>query len=195
MTTRAHVAAIFLCFGVAALPAIGGQIIGSPTGLISPAVTINFTEYGILQNTVLTNQYAALGVTFSSGMYEVGSPGDAAANFLPSGGAATTPFSLYFTSVQSSAAVILVTNEGTSTFTALLGGSLVDSFSASTGPQRYYGFTSENFDQIQITPGGFLNVGVLTRIELGPAVPEPSTCALLGTGLLGLLAWRRKRTA
>jgi len=199
MTTRAHVAVIILCLGMAALPAIGGQIIGSATGLTSPAVTISFTEYGILQDTVLTNQYAALGVTFSSGMYEagsggVGSPGDAAANFL-AGQAATTPFSLYFTSIQSSAAFILVTNAGTSTFTALLGGSLVDSFSASSGPQRYYGFTGENFDQIQIAPGGVGNVGVLTRIELGPAVPEPSTYALLGTGLLGLLAWRRKRTA
>ena len=194
MTTRAHVVVIFLCFGVAALPAIGGQIIGSPTGLTSPAVTITFTEYGILENTVLTNQYAALGVTFSSGMYEAGSPGDAASNVSP-GGVATTPFSIYFTSVRSSAAVILVTNTGTSTFAAFLAGAPVDSFSASTGPQRYYGFTGENFDQIQITPGGLLNVGVLTQIELGSAVPEPSTYALLGTGLLGLLAWRRKRTA
>jgi hypothetical protein len=115
--------------GVAPLQA--GVIIGDPTGLARPAVTITFTELGIRDGTPLTAQYASLGVIFSSGMYQ--STG-AVVNFAP-GSTATSPFSLYFTSPQSSVAVNLVTNSGTSSFSALLGGALVDSFSASTGAQ------------------------------------------------------------
>ncbi len=174
--------------GVAPLKA--GLIVGDPTGLASPAVTITFTEFGIPDGTAVTDQYAGLGVIFSSGMYQTSG---AIGNFGP---IVTSPFSIYFTSPQSSAAVNLVTNAGTSSFSALLGGALVDSFSAPTGAQAYYGFTGESFDEIQVTPGGFNNVGVVVRVQLGSEpVPEPSAFALLGSGLLGLLALGLKRRA
>jgi hypothetical protein len=168
---------------VAVAPLKAGIIVGDPTGLASPAVTITFTEFGIPDGTAVTNQYASLGIIFSSGMYQTSG---AVVNFL--GPLVTSPFSIYFTSPQSSAAVNLVTNTGTSSFSALLGGAPVDSFSASTGAQAYYGFTGESFDEIQITPGGLYNVGVLVNVQLGSEpVPEPSAFALLGSGLLGLL--------
>jgi hypothetical protein len=191
MATRVCAFMILLTFSVGVAPLIGGIIVGDPTGLASPAVTITFTEFGIPDGTVVTNQYSSLGVILSSGMYQATG---AVVNFGIGG--VTSPFSIYFTSPQTSAAVNLVTNSGTSSFSALLGGALVDSFSASTGAQAYYGFTGESFDQIQITPGGFNNMGVVVNVQLGAEpVPEPSTYALLGCGLLGLLAFRRKQTA
>ncbi|MGD0499558.1 MAG: PEP-CTERM sorting domain-containing protein [Bryobacteraceae bacterium] len=181
------------CF-LGAHPLFGGQIVADLTGLASPALTINFTELGIPQNSALTDQYASLGVTFSAGMYQ----GDSDAQNFPAGPnpVITAPFAIYFTSVQSSAALRFVSNPGTSTFAALLDAAPVDSFATSTGAPAYYGFTGESFDEIQITPGGVGSAAFVIDIQLGSSpVPEPSACALLGGGLLGLLAWRRKRTA
>ena len=192
MTKRLYTCVILLGCCVGINPLMGGTIVGNATGLASPAVTINFTEFGIPLDTVLTNQYSSLGITFSSGIYQdIG----AVRNF--SGGkdsVVTTPFTIYFTSPRTSAAVRFVSNAGTSTFTALLGADSVDSFSTETGAPLYYGFTGETFDQIRIAPGGFLNAAFVIEVQLGSApVPEPSACALLGSGLLGLLAWRGRR--
>jgi len=71
-------------------PLEAGVIAGDPTGLVGPAVTITFTEFGIPDDTAVTAQYAGLGIIFTSGMYQ---PSGAVINFS-SGSIPTSPFSI-----------------------------------------------------------------------------------------------------
>jgi hypothetical protein len=195
MKIKRHVYPLLIAVLVAAAPLFGGQMIGDPFGLTSPAVSITFTEFGIAGNTELTDQYASLGVTFPGGVYQ---DSGAVTNFLTSPTlVVTNPFYVDFTSPRTSAALQFATNTGTSTFTALSHGVAVDSFSfAMGGSALYYGFFDENFDEIRIDVDALLNVGVIINAQLGPtAVPEPSAFALLGGSLMALLGWRRYRGA
>jgi hypothetical protein len=145
-----------------------------------------------------------LGVTFTGLFYE-----DAVGFLnarLPSAINATTstvnnPFFIRFTQPRSQAAFSLDTNPGTSTFEALLNGSVVDSFTAGSnrnGINSFYGFTGVTFDALRVTAGG-TGVAVIDNIQLGPAVtaqsvPEPFS--IIGTLVGGAAALRlRKKLA
>jgi len=181
-------------------------------GLVDPAFTLTFDEIVFPEGTVITNEYADYGITFKPtdpGMvYDTQGPapfpgidGHYVGNFFP----VNNPFSIVFTSVFStphtSAAFGMATNPGTTIFTALLGGLIVESFTALTTFDDpfagYYGFVGILFDEIQIQIDSELalidNIQMIPLTEMTPVpVPEPATILLVGSGL-AFSAFRRRR--
>jgi hypothetical protein len=179
----------------------------SSSGLASPATTITFDEVILGSGTPLTTQYSAFGVKFSGLFYSPqpgtfpGVTGNKAGNF-PSidNPVTTTSFSLLFTADQTDVAFGYATNPTTTTLTALLDGSVVESFvqsTTSTEPATaFLGFTGVTFDQILISVSE-RQLALLDSIQLGTSatVPEPTALALVGSGLAALSGWvwRRRR--
>jgi hypothetical protein len=199
-----RIATGLLAVAVATLPALrASEINNSATGLTSPTETIDFTEVPLADGTALTNQFAAYGVTFSnlwySTVYDFGTSivAPEAANFSI-GCPCVNPYSIFFSTPQTDVAFGLVTNSGdNTTITALLGGSVVDSFTATTDLSgNFFGFTglSGGFDQIQLsTQDNVDGAAVIDTIELGTAIPEPASWVLLALGTASLAVVRRFR--
>ena len=176
-------------------------------GLASPTSTITFDEIVVPQNTVVDIQYAGLGVTFTTGLrYDtqgaVAFPGITGHYLGNNDGvnlsSIVNPFSIFFGPAVTAAAFGMATNPTTTLFEALLGGSLVESFSVATtfdnAAQSFYGFTGIMFDEIKITARGtgVETAALIDNIQFNP-VPEPSTIFLFGSGLAGLVAWRVRK--
>ncbi len=130
-------AALAMCLTVSRAEA--GFINGSAVGLSNPGVVLTFDEIVLPAQTEVTNQYAAYGVTFSPfAMYdEIGNPGfpnisgNYLTNFIANVGANRIE-SIQFSRPVTAAAFAIATQTGTTSFTALLNGKVVDSGSAST---------------------------------------------------------------
>jgi len=173
------------------------------TGLANPAETITFDEDVLPFDTVVTTQYANYGVTFSPGLYydpqaytATGVSGNSVGNFNVGGGGYLSPVTMNFSSVQSSVLFGSADDGSLFTFTALLNGVPVDSFSAvipTTGD--YFGFEGENFNAIEValqsnTSGPYF---LIDNIELSnAAVPEPASLGLLAFGGAAMLRRRRR---
>ena len=189
---------------VLAAPVAGAQSINrSATGLASATQTITFEG----QSGAIGSQYAAQGVTFGSGAFFDGS-----SYFSGSGGAQTAannfgngvvnPIDIFFTNAIQGVAFQFITNPGTTTFTALLGGSTVSTFSASTDVNGWIGNATEFYgfdntvvlDQIQINVGNDDGALVLDNLQTGVvATPEPASMTLVATGLIGMFGVARRR--
>lgn len=192
-------------------PAHALAIDTSPTGLTNPAQTIDFSDLAgeaPVGTTALTNQYSSAGVTFSN-LYFVGSADfdtisfgefpykDSASAFnitsLSTGMTTVNPFSIQFASPQTRAAFKIYSSTPTVTFTALLNGTLIESFTSSSvtngPPGEYYGFTGVTFDQIQIAVGGSdLRAAGISSLQIGEATPVPfGFTPLPGLAVSGLL--------
>jgi hypothetical protein len=185
------------------------DILINNTGLPSPAETITFSEIVLPPETPVTNQYASFGVTFSPNLFyntqPIFFPTESLANFDFNGNV-NNPVAMMFSQVQTAAAFALQTNPGDSTFTARLGGSVVESFTAPTTlsilpdtsqASNFYGFTNIAFDEIDILSN--TTYFQMDNLQLGNTVapvPEPGSLAivLIGTGSTGVLfVLRRSR--
>ncbi len=199
MKKRVLTAALLASLAFAA-PAFAAPIIASSNGIAAPAQTITFDELVFPANTLITNQYAALGVTFTSGLRyspQTGFPnitGNTLGNFSPY---VAGPYTLSFSSLQSSAAFAMVSNSSVYTFQSFLGASLVESFDSVIGASsasNFFGFSGSNFDSIRITSNSndsFL-IDNLKLSSVG-AVPEPTTWMLMLLGMVGIgFSMRRK---
>jgi len=176
--------------------------IDNATGLASPATTLDFDEWGA-DGVTITDQYISQGVVFTStpggpvqtlysdifpgmDLYALNQAGD---------------FEIQFQGTVDEAAFAFLTNPGTSTFTALRNGSIIDSFSAYTeyvGAADYFGFSNFTFDTIRVSAGGTNGAFRLDNLQFGAVtseVPEPGTLALVGLLLAGVGLGMRRRSA
>jgi hypothetical protein len=192
---------------VATTVQVKAAIITNDFGLSDPAQMITFDEFVFAANTPITNEYSSLGVTFSPNLFYDSQLGDLPnisghrlGNFTST--VTVNPFFISFLTVQDQAAFAMVTNPGTSTFTALLGGTEVESFSVSTDASsttNYFGFMGVSFDTIRVNVGAGGGAMLLDNLQFGSAtisaIPEPSSLTLFGIGacVLGLGVARRRR--
>ena len=176
---------------------------GAATGLGAPAVLIDFEAGAIAGTTVITTQFA--GVTFGDGTNDfimdtggAGSGQNIIGRFLQTFNSSVVPGSIKFDENVRAAGFNLRTNEDTTTFTAFLDGVFVETFNATTdlvASSNFFGFTDIIFDEIRFDMAIVGQQGFnLDNLEF-ITVPEPSLVALLGLGLIGLGAMRRRKAA
>jgi hypothetical protein len=167
------------------------------TGLAGATNTITFSELPLTPGTIVTNQYAADGASFASFAAFRPQDGFFATDYIGnfSGQGIANPFEIIFTHAVSGAAFDFISNPGTTQFEALLGGSVVGSFTANTSTTagNYYGFDGMTFDTIRITSpvNGAME---MDNLEFRTAVPEPESIALMALGLAAI-ALRARRKA
>jgi hypothetical protein len=177
-------------------------------GLTSPAATITFDTPVYATGTPIMNQYAGQGVTFSPGLFynvqPVFFPTPSLANFDLLGDV-NNPVTINFLQDQTGAAFAMQTNPGDSTFTALLNGTPVESFTAPTelsflpdltNASNFYGFTGITFNQIEVL--SLTTYLQIDNLQLSvSSVPEPSAFVMgsLGSLLCVGCGWNRRRRA
>src|ERR1035438_10542178 len=137
-------------FGLRALAAVAlvllfagasfGSTIDHGTGLAGLFQTITFSELSFAPNTPITTQFSSLGVSFTPQLYYdtpdtlyANIVGDRLQNYyFQNGYVCCNDFSIFFTNVQSAVDFNFITQPGTTTFTARLGGVVQETFTAST---------------------------------------------------------------
>lgn len=152
----------------------------------------------------VTNQFAAYGVTFSSGLQSgvpFVNPANFSGQFLISEGQ-LVPYSILFTNAVDAAGAYWEFNPDTeTTVAAYFQGSLVESYLYSNAncceSSAFLGFEGIIFDEIRVSDFVAGTSLILDNIRFSAApivdVPEPFSAALLGIGALGLAATRRRK--
>lgn len=204
---RSTLLSVFISTGLFATQA-QATVIQNATGLSGTFTTETFnTNAG--DSTPAGSQFTGLTFgpeNFVSDLFDGAFPnmtGSVIANFTILGcevlGNCITPTFINFSSIMSDVAFAFVSEPGTSTFSAYLGASPVESFSANTDySSDFYGFTGIAFDSIRIESGvSGSTTYILDNLQSRTAnsVPEPASLALLGLGFFGLVASRRNKRA
>ncbi|MBD2480563.1 PEP-CTERM sorting domain-containing protein [Planktothrix sp. FACHB-1365] len=213
MATSTLMKKLSLATASAALMAMGvgtsaqAASLTNSTGLTNPTQTINFNEVSLGEGEQVTNQFSSLGVSFTN-LYNItfyngyfpNIAGNTLANFSnPYGGSIENPFSIKFNTNQTAAAFSMISNPGTSIFTALLNGAVVETFNAVTQYSgNFYGFTDILFDEILVNSAQGTNgaalIDNLQTVAATKSVPEPaSTLGLLALGAMGAGSLKRKQ--
>ncbi|NNU17380.1 hypothetical protein HK107_13695 [Parvularcula sp. ZS-1/3] len=189
-------------FSVGALSAAASAapISNASSGIANADQTITFDEVALAPGTVVTDQYEALGVTFSPNLFYIENfsnrpnlddPG--LASFGSSG--TLTTYTINFTDAVSAASLAFSANFGNFTFTALDGGSTVESFNFDAGfssTTAFFGFEGIVFDAIEIqSSNAFTIIDNLSYSEV--PVPAALPIYLGGLAVGGVIMRRRKK--
>jgi hypothetical protein len=191
--------ATFITLGTLDINKVEAASIINGFGLNNPTQTITFDEIDFPIGTEITTQYSGLGVTFSNlfvytereGSFNLND--NILSNFDITLSGPYGPFSINFLQQQTAVAFALITNEGISTFTALLNGVVIETFNAETQLEltdNFYGFSGILFDEIQVNPGGSNTAAGIDNLQLSPltSTSVPETSSLLGLLSMGALS-------
>jgi hypothetical protein len=174
-------------------------------GLTTPDRVITFSEVLLADDTPVTNQFAALGLTVSPALaYNSQGPitlpgisGDYLGN--NNSNPIANPFSLRFSAPVTGAVFGLATNPAITTFTAYLNGVEVESFVAATTfnePEAFIGFVDILFNEILVSVGGGDGAALIDNVqyefERVDTVPEPPAGFLLAAGIAAMVLRRKK---
>lgn len=189
--------------------ALAVTIVDRRTGLVGPDTLVDFGNGLFSDGTIITDQFAASGLTFGSNYSYLtlnANLPSIAKGFLESDSTGVAPGSIFFSADVSAAAFSWRTLPATTLFRAFLNDVLVESFSAPTNEVapalsgRFYGFEGIVFNEIRldISVSAQNNEFNLDNLQFNLAlavVPLPAALPLYGTGLaiMGFIGWRRKR--
>jgi hypothetical protein len=188
------VAAVF----AATFSAANASVVYANAGLGTSSTTLTFDEVVLSSGTAVTNQYAAFGVTFNGAYFNsqvTSFPPATSGNLLGNFSPVNSVWSILFSSVASEAAFGIATNPNTTTVEALLNGVVVGSVSAATDfdGTDFFQVSGLSFNEIRLSTSGD-NLALIDNLQFSNAnnIPEPGSLALIGLGLIGLVARRRK---
>lgn len=179
------------------VPASATPIVASGSGLASADYTITFSEVTLPNGALLTNEYAAFGVTFSPNAYYDPQPGyfatPSVGDFSFCCGLTVNPTTLAFSTPLRAVAFQFITNPDTTTFTSYLSGVPVETFTSATNfSYLWFGFQNSLFDRIDIDVPSGNHAFLLDNMDIQTSpVPEPASLTLVGFGLAA--AYLRKR--
>jgi len=167
------------------------------------SVVLDFNEIAMAPGTVVTDQLAGLGVSFSPNVWfennrgAVGWDDHNIANFLTGTQISNPVVDFVFSGTVDGAALEFAGNAGNDfLFEAILSGSVVESFvhaQAGCCAAQVLGFQEIEFDTLRIShQAGDSTFFIGDRLSFH-VVPEPGTAVLVGLGLVGLSGAVRRR--